>query len=495
MTQLESHDASADKVKVSYGWDLMLLKLTWPLLLGNMLEWYEFGVYAYVVPEMQANFFSGSAIETWVGFAVTFVARPFGGFVLGWIADRFGRKISVQLSLGGMIVATVGQGLLPGAYWGSSAQGFGMVMLIILRALQGLSAGGEIATVTAMLMEVAPLQVMGISVCFISVGSQVAWAFASALLAQLNEQLGPEQMLIWGWRVPFLLTLFPGLLALWGRNRLQETGDFSQEIKPQQVRAADAESQGGEGAEDAENAGEAEKSAGKWAVTELLTDYLPVIFIGFGASAATATAWFVPPFWILSALLDVNLGATDSLWVGNMSQLVGLAVTPLAGYLTDQRGVAWVTLAGAAFFTVIGLPVYAWISYFPTSRTVAYLGIGLFYGAAQGFAGATIYLFNAELFPARLRCLGLAFSYNLAVSFVGGFGPMICQALLPISPHFAPGIYFSGMGAISVLTVLCSLYLRKRGLVRLTHQRDEPYFGRIKDDFIVPVSSARRLEL
>ncbi|CAE8610339.1 unnamed protein product [Polarella glacialis] len=117
MTQLESHDASAKKVKGSYGWDLLhLLKLTWPLLLGNMLEWYEFGVYAYVVPEMQANFFSGSAIETWVGFAVTFVARPFGGFVLGWIADRFGRKISVQLSLGGMIVATVGQGLLPGAY-------------------------------------------------------------------------------------------------------------------------------------------------------------------------------------------------------------------------------------------------------------------------------------------------------------------------------------------------------------------------------------------
>ncbi|CAE8737593.1 unnamed protein product, partial [Polarella glacialis] len=223
------------------------------------------------------------------------------------------------------------------------------------------------------------------------------------------------QMLIWGWRVPFLITLFPGLLALWGRNRLHESGDFLQEIKPLQVRAADAESQGEEDSEVVENIGsEVERKVeGKWAVAELLTNYLAVIFIGFGATAATATAWFVPPFWILSALLDANLGATDSLWVGNASQLIGLAVTPLAGFLTDQRGVAWVTLAGAAFFTVIGLPVYTWISYNPTSRSVAYLGIGLFYGAAQGFAGATIYLFNAELFPARLRCLGLAFSYNL----------------------------------------------------------------------------------
>merc|ERR1712232_42912 len=88
-----------------------------------------------------------------------------------------------------------------------------------------------------------------------------------------------------------------------------------------------------------------------------------------------------------------------------------------------------------------------------------------------------IYLFVAELFPAKLRGQGIALSYNLAVSYIGGFGSMICQALLEPSLHYAPGIWFSATGIVSFLTVVIAVILQRRGLVKLTHKRSAPYFG------------------
>lgn len=451
---------------------LSMMWATWPLLLGNTLEWYEFSVYGYVEEEIKENFFHGSAFATWIGFGVTFAARPIGGLVLGWLADRVGRKLSVTLSLGGMIVATAGQGLLPAKYFGSGAQGFGLVLLVLLRAVQGLSAGGEIGAVSAYLMEVSPMKTLGMAVCFISVGSTVACSFAAALMALLNGTLSQEQMLVWGWRVPFLLSLPPGLLAMWGRRSLAED-DVSLEENTESASEGNPHA----GDEACCGGGAAGRPVYRYAAMELLMEHPRALVLGFGATVAIATMWYVPPFWTLSALLHDSLGATDSLLVGNANELVALAVTPLAGWLTDRYGVGLITAVGAAFFALVALPVYSWLSFNTDSVADAYIAVGLVFGFAQGFSGATIYLYCAELFPARVRCLGLALSYNLAVSYVGGFGSSISQALFGLSPHFAPGIYWSAIGATSFLTVLLGLWWQKRGLVRLTHRRAQPYMG------------------
>mmetsp|Transcript_65747 Transcript_65747/g.148347 ORF Transcript_65747/g.148347 Transcript_65747/m.148347 type:complete len:510 (-) Transcript_65747:123-1652(-) len=455
------------------GETLALLRLTWPLMLGNTLEWYEFGVYAYVEAELQKNFFGGSASSTWLGFAVTFVARPLGGFALGWIADNWGRRLSVNLSLAGMLLATVGQGLLPGEYLGRELKNLGLVLLIILRAVQGLSAGGEIGAISSYLVEVGNVRNLGMAVCFISVGSQIAWASASAGIAALTALVGPEAMLVWGWRVPFVIAIFPGLIALWGRNSIPETEAFLQEV---QQPAEGVPSAVAAEREPAADPGAAGAKPQKCAAAELALDHGLALCIGAGSTVAVATMWFVPPFWTVSALLGPHLGAVDSLWISNTAQLVGLAVTPFAGWLTDTCGVGFVTATGALFFALVGLPTYVWLSHDPTSRAVAYVCVGLIYGTAQGFSGSTIYLFCAELFPARLRCMGLALSYNIAVSFVGGFGASICQALFSMSPRLAPGIYFSACGAVSVVSVFAGLVLQHNGRIRLTHRRAEPYF-------------------
>eukprot|EP00913_Durusdinium_trenchii_P028716 g26931.t1 len=404
---------------------LAFLKLTWPLLLGNTLEWYEFGVYSYVEKEIADNFFDGSSLGAWLGYAVTFVARPLGGLILGIIADHCGRKLSVNLSLFGMIVATVGQGCLPGKYWGGELKLLGFILLMIFRALQGLSAGGEIGAVTAYLMEVSPVSTIGMAICMISVGSQIAWAFASAMLALLNSLLGPELMLVWGWRIPFLFSALPGFLAMWGRNKIQETEVFLSEVNDS-----------------------SQKQSICGSIVELLVHYPLSLFVGIGGVCAAATMWFAPPFWTIGAVLQ-DLGASDALWVGNSCQLVGLAITPLAGWLADRYGVASTAFVGAAYCSLIGLPIYACLTSSST-RATAYLGVGLFFGLAQGFNGATIYLFCAELFPARLRCQGMALSYNIGVSFLGGFAAAISQTLYQTSVHIAPGVYWSATGVVTM---------------------------------------------
>ncbi|CAL1127212.1 unnamed protein product [Cladocopium goreaui] len=433
---------------------LHFLRLTWPLLLGNTLEWYEFGVYSYVEHEIAENFFEGSSLGAWLGYAVTFIARPLGGIILGIIADHYGRKLSVNLSLGGMIVATVAQGCLPGKYFGGKFQGLGFGLLMIFRALQGLSAGGEIGAVTAYLMEVSPVQTLGMAVCMISIGSQTAWAFASALLAVLNQALGSEAMLVWGWRIPFLFSALPGALAMWGRNRIQETDVFLSEVRNDE--------------------GHKQQHVCK-SIMELLIHYPVVLLIGILGVCCAATMWFAPPFWSINAVLG-HLAASDALWVGLCCQLVGLAVTPVAGWFTDLYGVAMTTCVGAMYTTLVGFPAYLMLVV-DSSRATAYLGVGLFFGIAQGFNGATIYLFCAELFPARLRCQGIALSYNIGMSFLGGFAAAISQAFYQLDDLF-PGIYWTCTGIVTVVTIFVALSLYDRDWVKLTHRRSEPYFGK-----------------
>jgi len=125
---------------------LGLIRSYWSLLLGNIVEWYEFAVYGYLAVYLEQHFFRGSKIGVWLGFGVTFLARPLGGVIIGVVGDRFGRSKAVNISIVGMLVGTVGQGLVPTYSSGNETLGhIGFVLLIILRFVQGLSAAAATA--------------------------------------------------------------------------------------------------------------------------------------------------------------------------------------------------------------------------------------------------------------------------------------------------------------------------------------------------------------
>jgi len=289
---------------------------------------------------------------------------------------------------------------------------------------------------------------LGIAVSMISIGSQVAWALASGFLAWLSPAIGEEAMLVWGWRVPFIIALFPGLLALWGRNSMEEV-----EIET-------------------EESIEGKQASG---LVRVLRDFWLSLLICFCGCVAVAIMWYVPPFWTVSTLLKGHLEPGESLMAGFTAQMCGLAVTPLTGWVTDRLGVGFTTFFGATLFAIAALPVYCFVASNPSDLMVAYACVA-FFGVAQGISGAIIYLFSAELFPASIRGQGLAASYNLAISFVGGSGSLITQAIYQASPSYGPGLFWSASGVVSAVSVLVALMLQRRGSVQLTHRRAEPYF-------------------
>eukprot|EP00439_Symbiodinium_sp_Y106_P077142 s3271_g16.t1 len=169
-------------------------------------EWYEFGIYGFLAVNLQVVFFHKSNVFTWVGYTVTFVLRPVGGLLNGWLADRFGRRPAVLHSLVGMLVATVGQGLLPtSACCGETCGTVGLVLLLILRALQGLSAGGELGPIVSYFAETAPSGWKRTSTGLLTSTAGVGFLMANLVVALTVNLLGTEEMNRWG---TVLLTLF-----------------------------------------------------------------------------------------------------------------------------------------------------------------------------------------------------------------------------------------------------------------------------------------------
>merc|ERR1719277_2334312 len=131
-----------------------------PAAAGSFIEFYEFAIFSYLSTDITGNFFAdghGGSLGTWAGFAVTLAVRPLGGLFFGALGDRFGRKPAMQLTISLMLATTLLQGLLPSFYCCGEAWGwFGLVVLLLSRVLQGLSAGGELSCAAVYITEVSP---------------------------------------------------------------------------------------------------------------------------------------------------------------------------------------------------------------------------------------------------------------------------------------------------------------------------------------------------
>eukprot|EP01134_Creolimax_fragrantissima_P003627 CFRG3627T1 len=201
---------------------------TWFIFVGNILEWYEFSVFGYLVNEIEHNFFKDSgSMATWSAYAVTFLARPVGALMLGWVADHCGRRTALLISLLGMIISTVGQGCLPTYYCCGEGAGLaGLVLLIIMRVVQGICTGGEIGGVSTYLAEHEDKDVLGMLSATVGMGGAIGFMLSSLVIMILHLALTTDEMLLWGWRIPFLIALIPGVIAMFGRNNLVETDEF-----------------------------------------------------------------------------------------------------------------------------------------------------------------------------------------------------------------------------------------------------------------------------
>jgi MHS family proline/betaine transporter-like MFS transporter len=438
-------------------------------MLGNILEWYEFAIYGYLEEALKEQFFQGSRIATWLGFAVTFVARPLGATIFGAVGDRFGRKVSVNYSILGMLLGTVGQGLLPTYANGRVLGGVGLFLLTVLRLIQGLCTGGEISAISVYLAEVSPPEMLGRTTSLIAVTLGVGFLSALGAVLLLTRIMGEDSMMDWGWRLPFVFALIPGVVAIWGRRNLHETPAFLESCDKSKLEDAEAP----EGVAQADVCTDREKSGAS--VCDFFRANSAGILIGIGAVVSASFMQYIGFVWTTSYLKSRGMPAEQAELAGVASNVVRIIFTLPMGWFADVQGVGAATAVGAAILALCGLPLFTVLHLQPTNMTAVLLSYGLGYGFVGAMSYTTTFLFVVELFPTHVRNVGVGMAYNIGFAIFGGFGPAMAEASLMTSP-LGPGILMSASGLVTVGTIIVGLFLQRRGKVQMAHVRVEPYF-------------------
>jgi len=411
---------------------------------------------------------------------------------LGWVADTFGRRQALLTSLLGMLIATVGQGCVPSWEDGRHLN-ITLPIVFALRVVQGLSAGGEVCTISTYCAEMAPGYRYNWFASLAPLSAISAYILASAIASICTLALGEETMIRWGWRIPFLLALPGGVVTLWARQWLLETEEFKRSS------AARAEQQAGfhaheagrcagtvstrEPASDEPGVHSDGSSASTFAEAEPpvvavqgLHERAIIAVLGTCSIAALATCFFGGIIWNVghAKLHGLSTGTADL--IGVLTHIVQAIVMVISANLADRIGPATIMMAGAALIMVAGIPLNFALARNEGDPLVAVLCISLGYGIVSAVALATSYSFFSGLFSTSFRASGFALTFNLGMSYFGGFAPLISQALIERST-LAPGIYLSATGLLSLLSLSTFVYLRSTGVIEISHVQAEPFFA------------------
>ncbi|GGZ86316.1 MFS transporter [Streptomyces subrutilus] len=437
---------------------------------GNFVEWYEFGVYGCFATVLAGHFFTphagspggaGPLIATYASFALAFFFRPAGALLFGRLGDRVGRRPTLVLVIALMTLATTLIGLLPTqATIGAAAPW----LLTLLRALQGLSAGGEFGGAVALMTEYAPPGRRGRYGAWQSFTVALGLLAGAGTAALLASALTPAALTAWGWRVPFLLALPLGLAALWLRTGLTEPAlpgavgpSAARPPVPQAPHPADPPGpgrsvpQGSAPADTPADAAPVSAPAGPGA-ERFATARAVVLGVGrvMGWSAAGYTFLVVLPSY-----LQATLGASlrDALAATACANL-GFAASILpAGRLSDRVGRRPVMLGGALAVVLLALPLLHLLqdpAAGSVTKAAALAGAGATVGLLAGPGPAML----AEMFPARVRCTGLGLAYALANAVFAGCAGLVITSLTELTgdPDI-PAHYAAGACALSALAL------------------------------------------
>ena len=402
-------------------------------IVGTAVEYYDFGLYGYMATVLAALFFHANdptigLLGTLASFAVAFFLRIPGGILFGHIGDRYGRKRALSLTILLMCVATLGVGLLP-AY--ATLGIWATAVLVFLRCLQGLAAGGELGGATAFVAESAPPENRARYTASVNVGSNVALLLASLSALVINTVFTSEQVLAWAWRIPFVLSLPLAFVGIWIRTKLDDTPEFRK-----------LESTG---------------NTSKVPVAELLRKDKGAI-VRIACLMGMVSGGFYVTF-TYGAIYLQTVGGHDpqlSFLSTCIALLVASGVMLVSGELSDRVGRRPVYIVAAVSGIVLAVPCLTLMSGGSSLAAVvahSVLGIPVALSVGPAYASFT------EMLSARVRYSGVALGTNLSQTLLGGTAPFICAWLVSATGmSLAPAGYFIGC---AVLVLLGALQLKE----------------------------------
>lgn len=400
-------------------------------LIGTTIEWYDFFIYAqaaglilatqYFTPEGEDK--TIAQIVSWASLGISFIFRPLGAIVAGHIGDKFGRRITLVLTLILMGIATVGIGFVPTyAQIGIAAP----IIIMVLRILQGFSAGGEWGGAALMSVEHAPRNKRGFFGAFPQIGVPLGMILATLVNLLLNALLTEEQFLSFGWRIPFWSSIILILVGFYIRHSVEESPVFKEMQNLKKRESAPLK--------------QLFKSNTKEVVLAAL------IFI-----ANNAAGYLVIAFFISYGVKALGMSRGDAMTASLIGGLGWLIFTMVGGWMSDKIGRVRTFQLGYGFMILWAVPMWFLIdsgsaALFTLAIFILTIGLGPSYGPQSAM--------YAEMFPASVRFSGISIGYAIGAILGGAFAPMIAEMILKqTGQSWMIGLYIAALAVVSVIAV------------------------------------------
>ncbi|MCC6415290.1 MAG: MHS family MFS transporter [Opitutaceae bacterium] len=409
---------------------------------GTLIEWYDFYIFGSLATIISTQFFpkgnpTVAFLSTLAVFATGFIVRPFGAIVFGHIGDLVGRKYTFLLTLLLMGGSTFAIGLLPTyEHWGVAATG----LLVLLRLVQGLALGGEYGGAATYVAEHAPDGRRGFYTSFIQTTATLGLFVSLGVILGIRELLGQTTFEDWGWRLPFLLSIFLIVVSYYIRVRMQESPLFAKT-----------------------------KAEGKLSKNPIKESFARpenrrlVILALLGATLGQGVVWYTGQFYALFFLQ--RIAGVDFVTVNLIIAAALVLGTPFFiffGSLSDRIGRKPIIIAGCLLAALLYYPIYQGLMHYanPLNEVmlialvfVQVLFVTMVYGPIAAFL--------VELFPTRIRYTSMSLPYHIGNGVFGGLVPFIATALVAKTGNPYAGLIYP-IGIALTTAVIGGFFLKEK---------------------------------
>jgi MHS family alpha-ketoglutarate permease-like MFS transporter len=396
--------------------------------IGNLVEWYDFYAYAAFALYFAGAFFPSSdpvvqQLNAALLFAAGFLVRPVGGWLFGYLADHYGRRGALMLSVSLMCFGSLMIAVTP-TY--ASIGIYAPVMLGIARIIQGLSLGGEYGTSATYLTEMADHRNRGFYSSFqyvTLIGGQICALLVLLILQKIF--LTNDQIRSWGWRIPFFVGALLALIALFMRRTLHETDAFKA----------------------------AKQIVKKTSSLRALMRYPREVLLVVGLTAGGTAAFYTYTTYMQKFLkLSVGLTDNETTMVTLSALCFGMALQPIYGAISDRIGRKWLLIAFGVTGVLFTIPLLTTLES-ARGPFKAFLLIAAAWMIVSGYTSINAVV-KAELFPTNIRAIGVGLPYALTVSIFGGTTDSVALWFKSIGHERWFYYYLTGMIAVSLVVYL-----------------------------------------
>ncbi|PAJ85362.1 MFS transporter [Burkholderia ubonensis] len=407
---------------------------------GTIVEYFDFSVYAFLATTISDVFFScnnssAALLYTLGVFGAAFVLRPVGGILIGHVGDRYGRKPALTFSVAGMAFASTLIGLLP-SY---AAIGIGApVLLLLLRCVQGLSAGGELGSAASYVVEASPDRKRGAFTSMMNMGALIGTMCGALIVAVLRGVMPTGAFQDWGWRIPFLVSLPLGVITLILRWRMEESQEFGRI--------------------------EATGTAVRVPALEALKSNPRAVLGVCGSSLVTLISFYItfaylPTYFQRQRIMP----GTAAAWSTTATLFLAALAIPLWGRLSDKVGRKPLLITGCITHLLAAYPAFVVMSHSTSAAIAAQILLGQLEALYMGvFISA-----YCEQFSTRVRVSGFNLGYNTA-AVLAGTGPYLATWLIASTGQpLAPVWILLVAAAISLVATLTLRETANRPLTRI----------------------------